>query len=178
MAVSRLGVLAAILCLGACHVGRGHGDDDDDNLSVANGAVSAEGTAKPGTISVKAPGVDISINVPKELSGEARVGKDSKVLYPGSTLGGMAIAAAGKDSQGGDTDVEVRFLTNDSPQTVASWYRDPARADGFRLTSDRRDGPNYVFTGIEQHEQHPFKVSFGPGAKGGTEGRLRVHHND
>lgn len=178
MAASRLCVLAAILCLGACHVDRGHGGDDD-NISVTNGAaVSAEGTAKPGTISVKAPGVDISISVPKELSGEARVGKDSKVLYPGSTLGGMAIAAAGKDSQGGDTDVEVRFQTTDSPQKVASWYRDPARADGFRLTSDRRDGANYVFTGIEQHEQHPFKVSFGPGAKGGTEGRLRVHHND
>ncbi len=96
--------------------------------------------------------------MPKELSGEARVGKDSKVLYPGSTLGGMAIAAAGKDSQGGDTDVEVRFQTTDSPQQVASWYRDPARADGFRLTSDRRDGPNYVFTGIEQHEQHERSV--------------------
>ena len=139
---------------------------------------AAEGMAKPGTISVKAPGVDISISVPKEMTGEARAGKDSKVLYPGATLGGIGIAAAEKDKQGGDTEVEVRFQTTDSPEKVAAWYRDPARADGFRLTSDRRDGGNYVFTGIEQHVQHPFKLSFGPGAGGGTEGRLRVHHSD
>lgn len=169
-------VPAALLCLCACHVDRGHGADSD---VVDNGqTVSAEGRAKAGTISVKAPGVDMSISVPKELSGEAKVGKDSKVLYPGSTLGGMAIAAADKDNQGGDTDVEVRFQTADSPEKVARWYRDPVRAEGFRLTSDRRDGQSYVFTGIEQHEQHPFKVSFGPGSGGGTEGRLRVHHND
>jgi hypothetical protein len=176
MLASRPCVLAAILCLCACHVDRGHGADSD--VVENNQMVSAEGRAKAGTISVKAPGVDISISVPKELSGEAKVGKDSKVLYPGSTLGGMAIAAADKGNQGGDTDVEVRFQTADSPQTVASWYRDPARAEGFKLKSDRRDGANYVFTGIEQHESHPFKVSFGPGAGGGTEGRLRVHHND
>ncbi|HEX4739002.1 MAG TPA: hypothetical protein VH331_15730 [Allosphingosinicella sp.] len=176
MLASRPLVLSAILCLSACHVDRGHGADSDvvDNSQT----VSAEGRAKAGTISVKAPGVDISISVPKELSGQARVGKDSKVLYPGSTLGGMAIAAADKDNQGGDTDVEIRFQTTDSPDKVAAWYRDPARAEGFKLKSDRKDGSNYVFTGIEQHEQHPFKLSLGPGPGGGTEGRLRVHHDD
>jgi hypothetical protein len=176
MAASKILCLTAIAFLGACHVDRGHGPDSD--VAENNQSVSAEGKAKAGTISVKAPGVDISISVPKELSGEARVSKDSKVLYPGSTLGGMAIAAGDKDGQGGDTDVEVRFQSSDSPENVARWYRDPARADGFRLTSDRKDGAKYVFKGIELHEQHPFKVSFGPGSGGGTEGRLRVHHDD
>jgi hypothetical protein len=175
MVASRVCVVTVIFCLCACHVDRGHGAENEAAENDQN--VSAEGTAKAGMISVKAPGVDISISVPKELSGEARVGKDSKVLYPGSALGGMAIVAGEKDNQGGDTDVEIRFQTTDSPEKVAAWYRDPARAEGFKLKSDRKDGGNYVFTGIEQHEQHPFKVSFGPGA-GGTEGRLRVHHND
>ncbi|HEY1606294.1 MAG TPA: hypothetical protein VGF77_11940 [Allosphingosinicella sp.] len=175
MSALRLCVMAATLCLCACHPGGR--DEEGDNQATTNQPVSAEGKAKAGTISVKAPGVDISINVPKEMTGDARAGKDSKVLYPGAALGGIAIAAAGNDAQGGDTDVEIRFQTPDSPDKVAAWYRDPARSDGFRLTSEAHNGGNYVFNGVERHDQHPFKVSFGPGS-GGTEGRLHVHHND
>jgi hypothetical protein len=159
-----------------CGCGSG-GDRDDDNFAAGNDTVSAEGKAKEGIISVKAPGVDISISVPKELTGEAKAGKDSKVLYPGATLAGMAIAAGEKDHKGGDTDVEVHFRTADPPDTVAAWYRDPAR-DGFRLSSAKRERGEFVFTGIQQRDRHPFKISFGPGAGGGTEGRLRVHHSD
>jgi hypothetical protein len=166
--------LAAITLLCGCGGGK---DDEDDNFAAGNQSVSAEGRAREGMISVKAPGVDISISVPKELTGEAKAGKDSQVLYPGATLGGIAIAADEKDRQGGDTDVEVRFRTLDAPDTVAAWYRDPARAEGFRLTWSRRDGPKFVFTGIERRDDRPFKVSFGPAAGGGTEGRLRTHHN-
>ena len=178
MSASRVGVLAASLCLCACHIG--HGDDADNETIQNDENASAEGTARAGTISVKAPGVHISINVPKELASDVRVRRDSTLFYPGSALGGVAIAAGGSASQGGDTDTEVRFQTSDAPATVAAWYRSPARADGFRLTSDRRDGANYVLTGIEQqHDQHDhFKLSFGPGTGGGTEGRLRVHHTD
>jgi hypothetical protein len=172
MGAVRIFALAATALLCGCG-----GGGDDDNFAGGNGSVSAEGKAKEGRISVKAPGVDISISVPKELTGEAKAGRDSKVLYPGATFAGIAIAAGDKDSKGGDTDVEVRFKTADSPDTVAAWYRDPARADGFRLTSARRDGSRYVFTGIQRRDEHPFKVTFGPGG-GGTEGRLRVHHND
>src|SRR6476661_4505648 len=99
MAGSRMFALAATAFLFAgCHVG-GHGDDDD-NLLAANQVVSAEGKAQEGKISVKAPGVDITISVPKELTGGAKVGKDSKILYPGATLAGMAIAAGEKDNHG------------------------------------------------------------------------------
>src|SRR3954466_8109144 len=136
MAVSRICALAAALL--ACS-GCG-GMNDEDNLAAANQSVSAEGKAQEGKISVKAPGVDITISVPKELTGGAKVGKDSKILYPGATLAGMAIAAGEKDNQGGDTDVEMRFKPADSPDTVAGWYRDPARAEGFKLDSVRRQG--------------------------------------
>jgi hypothetical protein len=175
MAASRPLALAPFLALAACNPG---GKDDSDNLDASNVTVSAEGKAKEGTISVKAPGVDISISVPKELTGEAKAGKDSKVLYPGAIIAGMAIAAGEKDNQGGDTDVEMRFRTADAPDKVAAWYRDPARADGFRLTASGREGNGYVFEGIQKRDDHPFKVTLGPAAGGGTEGRLRVHHND
>lgn len=173
MAASRMFALAATALLCAC-TGSG---DDDDNLLAGNQQVSAEGKAKDGLISVKAPGVDISISVPKELTGEAKAGKDSKVLYPGASFGGIAIAAGEKNSQSGDTDVEVHFRTADAPEKVASWYRDPAR-DGFRLTGEAKEGNELVFTGIQSGDKHPFKVTFGPGAAGGTEGRLRVHNAD
>ena len=174
MAASRMCALAvAVLALSGC--GK---PDEEDNLVVSNQPVSAEGKAQEGKISVKAPGVDITISVPKELTGEAKAGKDSKLLYPGATLAGMAIAAGDRDTQGGDTDVEMRFRTADSPDTVAAWYRDPARADGFRLDSAKREGSDLVFTGVQKRDNHPFKVTLGPGAGGGTEGRLRIHHDD
>jgi hypothetical protein len=162
----------ALLC--AC----GGGRDDDDNLAMSNQPVSAEGKAQEGKISVKAPGVDITISVPKELTGEAKAGKDSKILYPGAILAGMAIAAGDSDNHGGDTDVEMRFRTADAPDTVAAWYRDPARADGFRLDATRREGAAWIFTGVQRRDNHGFKVRLGPGAGGGTEGRLVVHHDD
>ena len=67
----------------------------------------------------------------------------------------MAIAAGEKDNQGGDTDVEMRFKTTDALDKVAGWYRDPARADGFRLESVKRQGAALVFTGVQRRDSHP-----------------------
>jgi hypothetical protein len=153
------------------------GPDDDVNWGGPNSTVSAEGQAQEGKISVKAPGLDLAISLPKEITGEAKVGRDSKILYPGATLAGMAIAA-GEGGKGGDTDVEMRFRTSDPPERVAAWYRDPARGDGFRLTGESREGSFYVFTGVQRRDRHPFRVRIGAGQGGGTDGRLRVHHQD
>jgi hypothetical protein len=154
--------------------------DDDVNWGGPNSTVSAEGQAQEGKISIKAPGLDLAISLPKEMTGEAKVGRDSKVLYPGATLAGMAIAAGegGKGGKGGDTDVEMRFRTADPLEKVAAWYRDPARGEGFRLTGQGREGSDYVFTGVQRRDRHAFRVRIGAGEGGGTEGRLRVHHQD
>ena len=143
----------------------------------AGGSVSAQGQAQEGKISIKAPGLDLAISLPKELTGEARTGRDSKVLYPNATLAGMAIAA-GETGKGGDTDVEMRFKTADPPERVAAWYRDPARRDGFSLTAESREKDDLVFTGVQRRDRHPFQVRIAAGPGGGTEGRLRVHHRD
>jgi hypothetical protein len=172
MAASRMYALAATALLCGCGSA-----GDDDNLFAGNQSVSAEGKAQEGKISVKAPGVDISFSVPKELTVEAKAGKDNKLLYPNATLSGIAFAAGDKGNQGGDTDVEVRFKAPDALDKVAAWYRDPARAAGFRLTSERREGTDLVLAGV-QRDKHAFKVTLRPGAAGGTEGRVRVHHDD
>jgi len=167
-----LATLAAALCLASgCSRHKKASDE------VPGGSVSAEGQAQEGKISIKAPGLDLAISLPKELTGEARTGRDSKVLYPNATLAGMAIAA-GETGKGGDTDVEMRFKTADPPEQVAAWYRDPARRDGFRLTAESRDKGDFVFTGVQRRDRHPFQVRLGAGGGGGTEGRLRVHHHD
>src|SRR3954471_14433525 len=155
MAASRILALAATAFL---FTGCNPGGGDEDNLLAANQTVSAEGKAQEGKISVKAPGVDITISVPKELTGGAKVGKDSKMLYPGATLAGMAIAAGEKDNQGGDTDVEMRFRTADPLDTVVAWYRDPAR-DGFRIDSAKRQGAELVFAGVQRRDNRAFKVT-------------------
>jgi hypothetical protein len=172
MAASRMFALAATALLWGCGA-----PDDEDNLLAGNESVSAEGKAQEGKISVKAPGVDISFSVPKELTVDAKAGKDNKLLYPDATLSGIAFASGEKDNQKGDTDVEVRFKAPDPVDKVAAWYRDPARADGFRLTSETREGTQLVLAGM-QRDRHAFKVTLGPGAGGGTEGRVRVHHDD
>lgn len=168
--VSVLAALTALLC------GCGPHEDEDENIT--NQPISAEGKAEEGKISIKAPGVDMTISVPKEVTGNARASRDSKILYPGASLAGMAIAAgeSGRNG-GGDTDVEMRFRTADSPDKVAAWYRDPARADGFHLDRATRDGDSWVIAGSQIRDGHPFKVRLGPGPNHGTVGRLTVHHS-
>jgi hypothetical protein len=165
-------LLAGTALLSAC------GPDNDERVTpTGNEQVSAEGRAQEGRIKIKAPGVDLSIAAPRELAGGLRAGRDSKVIYPGSTLGGVAVAASESKGQGGDTDVETRFLTRDPAEKVLAWYRDPARRDSFRLAKIVEDRDVYLITGRLVREEHPFRIRLSQ-HRGGTEGRLLVHHND
>jgi hypothetical protein len=163
--------MAFLTLLGACG-----SDDDDANLGApANRQISAEGKAEEGKISVKAPGFDLAFTLPKEMTGEAKVDRDSKVFYPGATISGMAIAAG---AGGGDSEVELRFATADPIDKVVAWYRDPARAAGYRLDSAGKQGDQWVFTGTQKRDNHPFKVRLTERAGGGTDGRVTVRHHD
>jgi hypothetical protein len=164
-------LMAGTILLCAC------GSDDDERTPPGNDQVSAEGKAQEGKISIKAPGVDLSITAPRELAGGLRAGRESKVIYPGSTLGGVAVAASESKGQGGDTDVETRFLTSDPADKVLAWYRDPARRDSFRLTRVEKARDAYLITGSLIREDHPFRIRLSQ-RRAGTEGRLLVHHDD
>jgi hypothetical protein len=124
------------------------------------------------------PGVDMTLSLPKGVVDEARADRDSKLLYPGATLRGMAIAAGPGSDKSGDSEVEIRFSTPDPIDKVAGWYRDPARADGFRLERARQEGEAWLVNGIQKRDEHPFKLRLSPRAGGGTDGRLAVHHRD
>ncbi|HEU0135505.1 MAG TPA: hypothetical protein VFR28_11845, partial [Allosphingosinicella sp.] len=129
---------AALLC--ACD-GRDRGDEGSN--AVTNAPVSAEGKAEEGKISLKMPGVDMTLSLPEAVADEARADRDSKLLYPGGTLRGMAIAAGPDSDRSGESEVEIRFSTPDPVDKVAAWYRDPARADGFQLRSAAEEGTSW-----------------------------------
>src|SRR5829696_4447146 len=119
---------AAAALLSACEA---KVDRDRADNGSAPAEASAEGKAEEGKISVKAPGFDLKFTLPKGMVGEARAERDSKLLYPGAILRGMAIAAGQGRGKGGDSEVEIGFSTPDPLDKVAAWYRDPARAEGF-----------------------------------------------
>lgn len=151
--------------------------DEPDN-SAANGHVSAEGKAEEGKISLKMPGVDMTLSLPKGVADQARTERDSKLIYPGATLRGMAIAAGPDSDKSGDSEVEIRFSTPDPVDQAAAWYRDPARRGGFQLQSARKEGDSWLVTGVQKRDDHRFKLRLGPRPGGGTNGQLTVRHRD
>ena len=163
---------AALVLLGACQA-----REDDQARANSSRTISAEGKAEEGKISINAPGFAITFNLPKEMSRTAKADKDSKMLYPGATIAGVALAAGKGGSDADQSEVELRFRTADPVDQVAAWYRDPARAAGFRLQGIGKDGDSVVIAGIQNSDRHPFKVRLTP-ANGGTDGRLTIHHSD
>jgi hypothetical protein len=111
------------------------------------------------------------------MSRTAKADKDSKMLYPGATIAGVALAAGKGGSDADQSEVELRFRTADPVDQVAAWYRDPARAAGFKLQGIGKVGDSVVIAGIQNSDRHPFKVRLTP-ANGGTDGRLTIHHSD
>ncbi|HEX8263498.1 MAG TPA: hypothetical protein VF547_11545 [Allosphingosinicella sp.] len=167
--------LAVGLLLGACQA---KVDPEEADKGSAEPRASAEGKAEEGKISVKAPGFDLKFTLPKGMVGEARAERDSKLLYPGAVLRGMAIAAGQDTGKGGDSEVEIRFSTPDPLDEVVAWYREPARAEGFRLERAVKDGDGWMVTGVQKRDGHPFKLRLAPRPGGGTDGRLMVRHRD
>lgn len=161
--------------LGACDSNGGPDQTDD---AASNVHVSAEGKAEEGKISLKMPGLDMTLSLPKGVANEARADRDSKLLYPGATLRGMAVAAGPDSGKSGDSEVEIRFSTPIAVDQVAAWYRDPARAEGFQLQQAAREGDAWRLDGVQKRDEHHFKLRLSPRSGGGTDGRLTVRHRD
>jgi hypothetical protein len=156
--------LAALVC--GCEAKMGPADGNN----VANGQRSAEGKAEEGSIALDAPGFNFKLKVPLD---RATTDSRSKILYPGSTLTGIYIAAGPDSKAGSQGEVELRFASPDAPDKIAAWYRDQARLRALTLTSDSRDGAAYVLAGTEREKGDGFKVRLEPKG-GGTDGRLTV----
>ena len=134
----------------------------------ANGQASADGKAKEGQVAIKAPGLDLSVSIPMEVTGQGE--HDGKLLYPGATPTGVYIAG-GEDGNG---EVEIRFRSGDTPAKVAAWYRDPARAPDFELGDAKQEGSDFVASGTQKEDGQSFRLRLAPHAQGGTDGRLVI----
>ena len=174
----RFGTIAACAAL-ALGAGCGlTGEDERSNaVAVPPGKAGAEGKAEEGRLSIKAPGVDIAINVPQSMRSRARAGADSDVLPPGAAVSGIHVEGDGGEEGPANDSVELRFVVERPVGEVAAWYRDPARAQDFTIASVRREGEELVLSGTSSDGGGPMTVRLRPhGAT--TEGRLILVDRD
>jgi hypothetical protein len=131
------------------------------------------GKAQDGSFSIRAPGIDMKIDIPAGITSHGD--SESDLLYPGSTLTGMHVqgsdAAAGAAGKAG---IELRFTSFDPAAEIAAWYRDPARSGGFTMVAARPEGETLVLSGTERADGDPFELRLSPGRGGGTDGRLML----
>lgn len=123
----RYALLALPLTLAAC------GSDGNTNISVhdADGDVNIS-TDDNGHASIKLPGFDASIKLPRmDVSGENFEVNGVK-LYPGSTIKDVNVDA----SSGGGKDgrVALKFEAPASLDKVQAWFRDAMAKHNFKVS--------------------------------------------
>jgi hypothetical protein len=156
--------LAGALC--AIALAAGCGGEETEEEVVRPAASSAEGKSDEGKLSLKGPGIDVSLNIPEVARRQIRAGTESQLLPPGAALAGLHI----QGGEGGGGGVELRFTSEEPPERAAAWYRDPARNAEFAIGSERRDGVATILAG-RTNNGGDFTVHLT--ARGaGTEGRL------
>jgi hypothetical protein len=136
-----------------------------ENEAAANRNAVAESRAENGQLTVRAQGVDLKIDLPAPLRRMAGDDGNRAFVYPG--------AAAGARAEGG----VIAFRSDDAPETVARWYRDPARAARFAVATDERQGPAIVIAATARNGDG-LTVRLAPAAGGGTDGQVVVAARD
>lgn len=136
-----------------------------ENEAAANRNAVAESSTENGQLTVRAQGVDLKIDLPAPLRRMARDDGNRAFVYPG--------AAAEARAEGG----VITFHSDDAPETVARWYRDPARAARFTVATDERQGSAIAIAGTARNGDG-LAVRLAPGESGGTEGRVVVTARD
>ncbi|HYJ30322.1 MAG TPA: hypothetical protein VEW25_08285 [Allosphingosinicella sp.] len=177
MAFPKASITLCAAAAAACSMPSGDSERREADNRMEQAKAGAEGKAEEGRLSIKAPGVDIAINVPDAMRGRARADTDSDLLPPGSQVSGLHVQGDGGDRQQGRDSVELRFSSVEPPQRVAAWYRDPARREHFTISEARREGDAIVLTGASQ-DGGPVTVRLSPGAGAGTDGRLILVDRD
>lgn len=160
---------AKLLCFGLTMLALA-GCDARFGNDAAQPTGSAEGRSQEGQVSISTNGFEMKINIPEGLRREADIRDDSGVLYPNSRMSGIHVEGGERAGAGRD-EVEIRFTTADAPETVQSWYRDPARAADFTVASAGREGNGFVITGTRKREGGSFHIHLAARAGGGTDGR-------
>jgi hypothetical protein len=121
----------------------------------ANAANQAQGTTQNGQLTARVQGVDLKINLPPPIR---RMAEDDNLLYPGA----RGVRGPGQ-----------RFHSDDSTETVAGWYQDPARHNRFSIDDSTQNDDSWLLTGTARGGD-TFSVRLTPGSRGGTDGTIAV----
>jgi hypothetical protein len=112
------------------------GGEEGTSISIQgdNGSVTAQAD-KDGKVSVKAPGFEGSIKLPKFSIGAENFEIDGVKLYPGATISSLNIddRQDGTDKGG----VKVSFDAPAEATRVRDWFREQMEGAGFTVTGNR-----------------------------------------
>lgn len=149
--MSRFVLLAAATAIALSGCGTGEGNE---SANAAN--AMAPGRTENGQLTARVQGVDLKVNLPPPIR---RMTEDDDYLPP------RARAERGGDGR--------RFHSDDPPETVAAWYRDPARAARFSIATVERQGPALVLAGTARGGDG-LRIRLFPATQGGTDGTIVV----
>ncbi|MDR6851865.1 hypothetical protein J2Y54_001358 [Sphingomonas sp. BE123] len=112
------------------------GGDEGTSISIQgdNGSVTAQAD-KDGKVSVKAPGFEGSIKLPKFSIGAENFEIDGVRLYPGATIASLNIDDRQDGTQSGG--VKVTFNAPAEAARVRNWFREQMEGAGFTVTGNR-----------------------------------------
>lgn len=124
-------VLPVAAALAACG-----GDGEGTSISIEgdNGSVTAAAD-KDGKVSVKAPGFEGSIKLPKFNIGAENFEIDGVKLYPGATVSSLNIDDRQDGTKSGG--VKVTFDAPAEASRVRDWFREQMEGAGFTVTGNR-----------------------------------------
>lgn len=124
-------VLPVAAALAACG-----GDGEGTSISIEgdNGSVTAAAD-KDGKVSVKAPGFEGSIKLPKFNIGAENFEVDGVKLYPGATVSSLNIDDRQDGTKSGG--VKVTFDAPAEANRVRDWFREQMEGAGFTVTGNR-----------------------------------------
>ncbi|HTU11291.1 MAG TPA: hypothetical protein VMG08_10385 [Allosphingosinicella sp.] len=145
-----LPLAASAALLSGCGTGDGNDSADAANASRAS-------RTENGQLTARVQGVDLKVNLPPPIR---RMTEEEDFLPP----------RARAERGGGEG---RRFHSDDPPEAVARWYRDPARAQRFSIATANREGSTVVLAGTARGGDS-LRVRLTPGSAGGTDGTILV----
>jgi hypothetical protein len=166
-----------LLCMALAPVAGCDRGGTDNASAGGNASATAEGKAADGRVTVKAPGVDISLRIPDSVRSRMPTRSNGELLPPGAQIGGIHVQGHGEEGgSGGNGTVELSFRSDQAPEQLAGWYRDPARGANFTIGSDASEGTALVLGGNTRENGRDaggrFTVRLSPRQGGGSDGRL------